>query len=166
MSLGTVVLAGVLPVEHVALDVLVAEFGWSLREASSVDRVAELNAAHTVVAVLFSPHDLALPWDQALRAVMRSAPEALPILCHGFADAIDWPQLADAGVFHSLLLPFDMGEVRQSLGFVREAKLREAAATRDLQELQKAVTSVREDAADEVREFRVEVPLILPAKTR
>lgn len=166
MSLGTVVLAGVLPVEHVALDLLVAEFGWSLREASSVGRVADLNAAHTVVAVLFSPHDLALPWDQALRGVMRAAPEALPILCHGFADAIDWPQLADAGVFHSLLLPFDMGEVRQSLGFVWEAKLREASATRDLQELEEAVTAEREDAAAEAREFRVEAPLSVPAKTR
>jgi hypothetical protein len=166
MTLGTVVLAGILPVEHVALDLLVAEFGWSLEEASSVARVAELNADHTVVTVLFSPHDLGLPWDQALRDLLRAAPDALPILCHGFADVIDWPELADAGVFHSLLLPFDMGEVRQSLGFVREATNRAvAAATRDLQELEKAVTAVRVDAADEVREFSVGAPLTVNAKT-
>ena len=154
MTQGTVVLAGVLPVEHVALDLLVAEFGWSLKEASSVAQVAELNADHTVVTVLFSPHDLGLPWDQALRAVLRAAPTSLPILCHGFADAIDWPELADAGVFHSLLLPFDMGEVRQSLGFVREATYRAAAAaTRDLQELEKAVKAVEEDVEYEHPEF-------------
>ena len=49
MNQGTVVLAGVLPVEHVALDRLVAEFGWSLEEASSIARVTELNAANPVV---------------------------------------------------------------------------------------------------------------------
>jgi hypothetical protein len=166
MTQGTVVLAGILPVEHVALDLLVAEFGWSLKEASSIAQVAELNSGRTVVTVLFSPHDLGLPWDQALRELLRAAPDALPILCHGFADAIDWPELADAGVFHSLLLPFDMGEVRQSLGFVREATNRAAgAATRDLQELEKAVTAAREDVADDAREFGVQTPLILPAKT-
>jgi hypothetical protein len=162
MTVGTVVLAGVLPVEHVALDLLVAEFGWSLREASSIAQVAELNATNNLVTVLFSPQDLALPWDQALRALLRVAPEALPILCHGFADAIDWPQLAEAGVFHSLLLPFDMGEVRQSLGFVRQAKLRQAAtATRDLQELEKAVKA----DVGENPEFSAEAPMIVPAKT-
>lgn len=44
------------------------------------------------------------------------------MLCHGFAEMIDWPQVADAGAFHSLLLPFDVREVRQSLGFVWGAK--------------------------------------------
>ncbi len=161
MNQGTVVLAGVLPVEHVALDRLVAEFGWSLEEASSIARVTELNAANPVVTVLFSPHDLALPWDQALRAVLRAAPMALPILCHGFAEVVDWPQLADAGVFHSLLLPLDLREVRQSLGFVWEATRRAAGATRDLQELEQAV---KEDVDYEAREYS-EAPLIMPAKT-
>jgi hypothetical protein len=162
MTQGTVVLAGVLPVEHVALDLLVAEFGWSLKEASSVARVAELNAEHSLVTVLFSPHDLGLPWNQALRGVLRAAPTALPILCHGFADAIDWPELAEAGVFHSLLLPFDLGEVRQSLGFVWEATRRAEAATRDLQELEKAL---KEDVVYEHREYSAQAPLTLPAKT-
>jgi hypothetical protein len=57
-----------------------------------------------------------------VRAILDAAPGALPILCHGFADAIDWPQLVDAGVFHSLSFPFDLQEVRRSLGFVWSAK--------------------------------------------
>jgi hypothetical protein len=126
MTQGTVVLAGSLAVEHLALDLLVAEFGWSLREASSLRRVAELNADYNVVAVLFSPRSLALPWDQALQGILDAAPRALPILCHGFADAIDWPQVAEAGGFHSLLLPFTRAEVRQSLVFVWDAKCRSA----------------------------------------
>jgi hypothetical protein len=164
MAQGTVVLAGVLPVEHVALDRLVGEFGWSLNEASSLCRVAELNVDHTVVTVLFSPHDLALPWDQALRAVLEAAPNALPILCHGFADAVDWPQLAEAGAFHSLRLPLDIREVRQSLGFVWEAKRRAATfATQDLQQLEDAVQDqARQDRAEEA----LESPLVVAAPNR
>jgi hypothetical protein len=55
-----------------------------------------------------------------------------------------------------------MGEVRQSLGFVRQAKLRQAAtATRDLQELEKAVKA----DVGENPEFSAEAPMIVPAKT-
>jgi len=86
-----------------------------------------LNADHNLVAVLFSPRGLALPWEQALRGILNAAPEALPILCQGFSDAIHWPKVVAAGGFHSLFLPFHMGEVRQSLGFVWDAKCRAAS---------------------------------------
>jgi hypothetical protein len=122
MAQETVVIAGNLRVEHLALDHLAAEFGWSLEQARSVPDVAELNAGRNLVAVLFSPRNLGLPWEQALRAVLDAAPRALPILCHGFAEGIDWPQAARAGAFHSLLLPFKVSEIRQSLGFVFDAK--------------------------------------------
>ncbi len=122
MTNGTVVLAGSLPVEHLALDLLVAQFEWSLRECSNLRGVAELNADHNLVAVLFTPRSLGLPWDRALRGVLDAAPRALPILCHAFSEAIDWPQAAEAGAFCSLLLPFAVGEVRRTLGFVRDAK--------------------------------------------
>lgn len=126
MPNGTVVLAGSLPVEALKLHPLAAEFGWSIKQASSLRGLAELNANGNLVAVLFNPRDLALPWEQALRGVLDAAPGALPILCHGFAETIDWPQAAEAGAFHSLQLPFDLGEVRQSLGFAWEAKRRSA----------------------------------------
>src|ERR1700722_747445 len=126
MTSRTVVLAGNLPVEHLDLDALVAEFGWSLEEAGSLGCLAELNRCNNIVTVLFSPKGLDLPWDQALRSVLDAAPGALPILCHGFAEPIDWPQAADAGAFHSLLLPLNLQEVRQSLGFAWSAKSRSA----------------------------------------
>ncbi len=124
MTHGTVVLAGELPVEHLALDLLVAEFGWTFKEADGLRSLAELNADHNLVTVLFDPRNLDLPWDQALRAVLEAAPKALPILCHGFGERINWPQEAEAGAFHSLLLHFSVHEVRQSLGFVWGAKCR------------------------------------------
>ena len=84
MTHGTVVLVGSLPVEHLARDLLVAEFSWCFKKADSLRCLAELN-----------------------------------ILCHGFAETVDWPQAADAGAFHSLLWPFDVREIRQSRICVR-----------------------------------------------
>jgi DNA-binding NtrC family response regulator len=130
MTSRTVVLAGRLSVEHLALEALVAEFGWSLKEADGLRRLAELNESHTIAAVLFSPKSLELPWERAVRHILDAAPGALPVLCHGFAEKIDWPRAAHAGVFHSLLLPFKLQEVRQSLGFAWSAKRRSAKYAR------------------------------------
>lgn len=118
MTHGTVVLISGIPVDLPALDLLVRESGWSLKEAHGVRGLAELNAKDSVVTVLFDPRNLELPWNHALRAVLDTAPKALPILCHGFADAIEWADAAEAGAFHLLRLPFDLSEVRQSPGFV------------------------------------------------
>lgn len=126
MAHRTVVLAGDFPVEHLALERLIGEFGWSFKEANSLRALAELNVRYNLVAVLFSPRNLDLRWDQALGSIINAAPRALPILCHRFGDAIDWPRVAEAGAFHSLLLPFNMREVRQSLGFVWAATCRSA----------------------------------------
>lgn len=118
MTHGTVVLISGIPVDRSALDLLVREFGWSLKDARGLKDLAELNARNHVVTVLFDPRNLELPWDHALRAIAEAAPKALPILCHRFADAIEWADAAEAGAFHLLRLPFDLSEVRQSLGFV------------------------------------------------
>jgi|ERR1700722_14963048 DNA-binding NtrC family response regulator len=118
MTHGTVVLAGSLPVEPLAIDLLVAEFGWSLKRPDGLRSLAEMNASDDVVAVFFDPRSLGIGWEQALGEILEAAPRALPILCYGFADAIEWPQAAEAGAFHSLRMPFDAGEVRQSLAFV------------------------------------------------
>jgi hypothetical protein len=120
MEPGIVVLAGI-PIEQRALDPLISEFDWFLKKADSLRCLPELNSRHNLVAVLFSPKLLVLSWDEALRSVLEAAPRALPILCHGFAETIDWPRVAEAGAFHSLLLPLSLPEVRQSLGFVRAA---------------------------------------------
>ena len=122
MTRGTVVLVGRLPAERLALDLLVAEFGWAIENAPSLGSLAKLNREGNLVAVLFNPQDLALPWEEALHSVLEAAPRALPILCHGFADGIDWPQVAEAGAFHSLLLPLRASEFRHTLGFISRAK--------------------------------------------
>jgi hypothetical protein len=115
MAHGTVVLVGNLSIEPLVLDRLMAEFGFLFQHAESLQDLKNLNLHEDLLAVLFSPSHLGLRSDEALRAVLDAAPRTLPILCHGFSDHID---LADAGVFHSLLLPFNLAEVRQSLGFV------------------------------------------------
>ena len=104
------------------LDCLASEFGWSFQKVDNLQNSPKLNLSDDVVAVLFSPTSLGLPWDEALNFILNAFPRAFPILCHGFADNIDWPKMADAGAFHSLPMPFSVAEVRQSLGFVWGAK--------------------------------------------
>jgi hypothetical protein len=144
MRQGTVVITGGLPIEHLALDGLVSRFGWSLEQTDGLRGLADLSAKRNVVAVLFSPGILDLPWEQALPSVLDAAPSALAILCHDFAETIDWPQAADAGAFHSLLLPLNLPEVQQSLGFVWGAKRR--AAPIPISGYPRLKTAIREQA--------------------
>jgi hypothetical protein len=106
---------------------LAQKFGWSVREASSIDELKQLRQENHVVAVLFDPHEVALPWWLGLRAVREAAPRAMPIVCSGFAHEVPWPELAARGAFHALHLPLATNEVRQSLGFVWAARQRAIA---------------------------------------
>ena len=116
MALITVILLGSLPIERFVLTCLGSEFGLAFHEVDNLQNCP--NFPDDVVAVLFSPSSLGLRWDQALRSVLKTFPQAFPILCHGFADHFDWPEVADAGAFHSIPVPFSVAELRQSLGFV------------------------------------------------
>jgi len=122
MADGTVVLFGSPPIERLVLDCLESEFGLSFREVDNLRDFPNLNPPGDVVAVLFSPSSLGLRWDEALTSVLKTFPRAFPILCDGFADYTDWPEVADAGAFHSIPVPFSVAELRQSLGFVWGAK--------------------------------------------
>lgn len=101
-----------------AMESLLAEFDWSVENTLTVDGLAEICARRDVVAVLIDPAVLELSWQPALAAVQAVAPRALPILCYRFSSAIDWNEASAAGAFHMLSLPLDLGELRQSLGFV------------------------------------------------
>lgn len=126
MANGTVVLLGSLRVDRPAMDHLVSAFGYSLKEVLTLRHLGDLD--DDLVAVFFSPNAMGLECDDALQHVLRAAPSALPIVCHGFAENVDWPRLVDAGAFHSLPMPFSATEVRQTLGFVWGAKSRSESA--------------------------------------
>lgn len=115
---GTVVLVGNLPIEHLGFDQLVAEFGWSSKRVDTLADIGKLSLDYDLVSVLFEPKSLGLSWEKALSSVMAAAPRALPIVCHGFGEVLDWSQVSEAGAFHSLLIPLRAAEVRRSLGFV------------------------------------------------
>lgn len=120
MANGTVVLLGSLRVDRPAMDHLVSAFGYSVKEVSTLRQLRNLD--DNLVAIFFSPNSMGLECDEALQHILHAAPGALPIICHGFAENVDWPRLVDAGAFHSLPMPFNAGEVRQTLGFVWGAK--------------------------------------------
>jgi len=118
MPRETIVVLGNLMKGHMALEPLLSEFEWSIESTLTLDGLAGICARRDVVAVLVDPAALELPWKRAIAAVQEVAPRALPILCHRFSNAIDWPEASAAGVFHLLGLPLNLGELRQSLGFV------------------------------------------------
>jgi DNA-binding NtrC family response regulator len=121
-------LLGELQAERQRLEELAWGFGWSVSRSKDQREFGEFSRQCEVVAVLFNPYALEQPWPQALESILDAAPKALPIVCHGFSSEIPWPEMAEAGAFHSLRLPFDLGEVRQSLGFVWAARQRRKPA--------------------------------------
>jgi len=83
--------------------------------------------AHLKVAAVLFHRDSVDPggsWLNAVRLLKLAMPRVLLIACHGFSEPIDWPELCDAGAFHTLWLPLKESEVRQSLGFIFEARNR------------------------------------------
>jgi hypothetical protein len=98
--------------------------GARMAKGTVVQAVREINLHEDIAAVLFNPNSLGLEWEEALRSVLNAFPGAFPILCHGFADRIDWPKMADAGAFHLVPVPFSVAELRQSLGYVWGAQPR------------------------------------------
>ena len=91
-----------------------------------IAQLRDLSVERNLVAVLFEPEALGLASNQALRLIREAAPKALPILCQRLSEPDVWPELAEAGAFHSLPLPLNAGEVKQSLGFVWAAKRQRA----------------------------------------
>lgn len=126
MPSGIVALVGDLHLDRPALDLIAAEFHWWVKQFRTIYELAQAND-NNLVAVFFDPKSLSLPQELALRDILEAAPGVLPILCHRFAEVVDWPQLAEAGAFHSLRFPLDSREARQTLGFVWEAGRRTAA---------------------------------------
>jgi hypothetical protein len=114
MSKGAILVLGDIPI--IAVQRVAQKFDWEVAHIESFERLHQIAAAREVVAVLFDQHDLT--WRSALESVRGAASDALPIVCHRFSDHLDWPQLADAGAFHQLLLPLKDSELMQSLGFV------------------------------------------------
>lgn len=100
---------------------IAAEFGWTVGAAPNVQCLAKWRRKE-LSAVLFHRQALGSDcWLKALLLVRAALPEARLVVCHGFAESIDWPELCEAGAFHRLCLPFAKSELRQCLGFVWQA---------------------------------------------
>jgi hypothetical protein len=120
-----VAIPGPIKMDVTLLSGLTSEFGWKLR---IVDRIADVRASgpDRAAAILFHNEALKCPWLEAVGRLRRAAPLARLVACHGFADGVEWAELRNAGVFHTLWLPFTESELRQSLGFIWQAEQRAA----------------------------------------
>lgn len=117
----------------------VQDFGWSHELVANFDDLRSRRGSKSPAAVLVDADSLGSSWEEALRCVRETHPEALIVACYRFSDVVNWPDLAAAGAFHALAMPFDSGEVRQSLAYVWSARFQKSVkvlATR------RAVTSI------------------------
>ena len=150
MPCGIVALVGDLHIDRQALDLIAAEFHWSLKQFRTIYELAQANVDNNLIAVFFDPRSLSLPQERAVRVILEAAPGTLPILCHRFAEVVDWPQLTEAGAFHSLRFPLDLREARQTLGFVWEARRHSAPfSTQVCHNPKQAVSDTQESGARE-----------------
>ena len=104
------------------LDPILCGFDWTPETTASLEALAKIGARPDVVAVMVEPAAINLPWKQAVAAVQEKLPNACIILCNRFSDDIDYAEASAAGAFLLLHLPLQVGELRQSLGFVWAAK--------------------------------------------
>ena len=131
-----VLLLGCRTRECEAFELHAQAFGWSVHSAESLQDLRRISKIRNLIAIFFDDATLGLSWEEALKLVREIAPVALPIACHKFSEPFPWPDLAAAGAFHAVPLPFDPRELRQSLGFVWGAMKRRSCnvipiATRD-----------------------------------
>lgn len=124
MSANLIVMPGSAWLDLQALQTVAGEFGWAVTTSN------DLRDAASAQAVLFHRDALGsgCSWLEAVRQLRLALPEARLIACHGFAEAIDWPELCDAGAFHARGLPLRASEIRRSLGFISEAEKRRRVA--------------------------------------
>src|SRR5262252_9398755 len=97
------------------IEQLVRSCGWDFVQTANWDDLAAVNRQRRVLSVLFHPASLGFEcWRAALSAVQKACPKSLPIVGRDFSDQTPWPEMAEAGVFHSFLIPVDPDELRQS----------------------------------------------------
>jgi hypothetical protein len=101
-----------------ALGPLGNEFCWSVDAVSDLRGLEDLCSRNDVIAVLLNAQTMDVSWEDALKAVRAIAPQARPVICHRAPEMHRRQEMTDAGAYHTLLLPLDTREVRQSFGFV------------------------------------------------
>ena len=117
----TVVFLGDFSDTRVPLEALAAKFGWAMESILCQSELSALHTTRDVVAVFFRHPAAGMNWQSALETVLNAAPAAAAVVCHRFAEKVSWPEMANAGAFLPLALPFHPDEVRQILGFIADA---------------------------------------------
>ena len=120
----SIALLGDFSKDPVALGPIGDEFRWSVDAVPDLRGLEDLCRRNDVVAVLLNAPTLDVPWEDALKAVRAVAPEARTVICTSAPEMHRRREMTEAGAYHTLLLPLDSREVRQSLSFVAGSQLR------------------------------------------
>jgi hypothetical protein len=137
-----ILLPGSSAFEMSTLRAVSADFGWDVLVAPDLDRVVAVQEYRKIMAFLFAGDALGsgLSWLESISLLQLASPTTRLIPCHGFSVSVDWPELSEAGAFHSLRLPLRENELRRTLGFLWESEKRPAGIKED------AVAAIRRSA--------------------
>jgi hypothetical protein len=125
MTNNIIVMPGQVSFDLGAVHSVAGEFGWTVGIADDLRDAAAGHAYRRTSTVLFHRDAFRSDsWVDAVRLLKSALPGVRPVACHGFSELIDWPELCDAGAFHSLWLPLKENELRRTFGFVWEAEKR------------------------------------------
>jgi len=126
MADNILVLPGTAGIDLSVLESAARDFGCIVEVVRDTAEAAALRAARHTVGLLFHRDAVGsdCSWIEAIRRLKVALPEVRLVACHGFSEAVEWEELGEAGAFHSLVLPLKENEVRQSIGFLREAESR------------------------------------------
>ena len=121
MNSDLIVALGNPPIYECSLEEVVAQFHWRLQALGGI-RDLEKFTGSDITAIFIHARSLDASWMECLSAARIIAPEARAIVCHGFAEILDWDVLSQTGAYHSLACPLKRNEVVQALGFVESAR--------------------------------------------
>jgi hypothetical protein len=105
-------------------------FDFRFESSDSQDSLRKLYEAHSLAGVLWDWNAETAPAPEDVELVQESAPGARIVLCHPIVRSYWIEDLETHGLFHALLRPLQMNEVRQALGFLWQALSRDEAAGR------------------------------------
>lgn len=121
-----VLLLGNEPVELYPIEEQARQYGWTIERVYSLSSLKHVDPDH-VAAVFFAPAALGIAWERALQTIRSTFPHAPAVVCQSFSERLPWPEMAEAGAFHCLHLPFHRDEVRQSFTFLASSRPRRFA---------------------------------------
>jgi hypothetical protein len=115
--------------ENIPWDEVGSHVGWTARHQRNIDGLREESGQYDVAGVFIESPAEGLTDVLRLTRIQELVPNARLVICRPL-DLNHATELDAIGAFHAIARPLNLGELRQSIGFVWESWCRRASAAR------------------------------------